>query len=68
MAKEVKVSGRMKVKTLKKDFKEAFGIEIRIYKGKAFADDSVTLASIRSGDAKGGDVALHGATKVGNVE
>jgi hypothetical protein len=68
MAKDFKVAGRMKVKTVKKDFKEAFGIGIRIYKGVAFADDDATLASIRSGAVKGGDIALHGATKIGNVE
>ena len=68
MAKDLKVSGRMKVKSLKKDFKETFGAEIRVYKGKKFADDDATLASIRGKDAKGGDISLHGRTLVGNAE
>ena len=68
MAKQVKVSGQMKVATLKKDFKEAFGAGIRIYNGKKFADDNATLASIRAKDAKGGDISIVGQTKVGNVE
>jgi hypothetical protein len=31
---ELTVSGRMKVKTLKKDFQEAFGASLRVYNGK----------------------------------
>lgn len=68
MAKELKVSGRMKVSTLKNDFREAFGVGIRIYNGKKFADDDATLASIREEGVKGGDISLVGQTKVGNVE
>ena len=68
MAREIKVSGRMKVATLKKDFKEEFGVEIRVYNGKRFADDDATLASIRAEGTKGGDIPLVGQTKVGNVE
>jgi len=68
MAKELKVDGRMKVGTLKKNFKEIFNVGIRVYKGQRFADEDATLASIRAESAKGGDIAIHGATKVGNVE
>ena len=74
MAKDLNVSGRMKVKTLKKDFNEIFGVEIKVYKtkttgkGAKVADDNVTLASIRGEGAKGGEISLHGRTKVGNVE
>ena len=66
---DIKVDGRMKVKTLKKKFKESFGVNIRVYKGKKFADDDATLASIRADDAKkAGSFSIHGKTKVGNVE
>lgn len=65
---ELTISGRMKVKSLKADFKKAFGSTLRVYNGAKFADDDATLASIRKGDAKGGDVKAHGATKVGNFE
>jgi len=68
MAKELKIDGRMKVGTLMKNFKETFGVGIRIYKGKRFADEEVTLSSIRDDDAKGGKVEIHGKTKVGNIE
>lgn len=62
------IDGRMKVKTLKKQFKEAYGSTLRVYKGKQFADDDATLASIRGEGAKGGDVSVKGNMKVGNFE
>jgi len=63
------VSGRQKVKTLKEEFKKEFGVSIRVYHGKKFADDDATLASIRAEGAPGkGDFEVHGRTKVGNVE
>lgn len=68
MAKELKVAGRMKVSSLKKDFKEAFGVNIRIYNGVKFADDDATLASIRAEGVKAGDIEVVAQTKVGNVE
>lgn len=65
----MKISGRMKVKSLKEDFKKEFGVSVRVYKGKQFADDSATLASIRADGAPArGDFEVHGNTKVGNVE
>jgi hypothetical protein len=63
------VSGRQKVKTLKEAFKKEFGVNIRVYNGKKFADDDATLASIRAEGAPAkGDFEVHGKTKVGNVE
>ena len=62
------ISGRMKVKTLKADFKANFGSTLRIYNGQKFADDDATLASIRKNDAKGGDVKINGNMLVGNFE
>lgn len=68
MAKELKIDGRMKVDTLKTNFKNTFKIGIRIYKGQKFASENLTLSSIRTDDAKGGRIEIHGRTKVGNVE
>lgn len=65
---EFNISGRLTVKTLKKQFKDAFGATLRVYKGKQFADDSATLASIREGDAKGGELKCAGNLQVGNFE
>lgn len=62
------ISGRMKVKTLKADFKKAYGSTLRVYNGVRFADDDATLASIRKGDAKGGEIAVNGKMQVGNFE
>ncbi|MCQ2302051.1 MAG: hypothetical protein MJZ94_05430 [Bacteroidales bacterium] len=62
------IDGRMKVKTLKKQFKDAFGATLRVYKGVGFADDDATLASIRAEGAKGGEVKVVGNMKVGNFE
>lgn len=62
------ISGKMKVKTLKANFKEEYGSTLRVYNGKKFADDDVTLASIRKEDAKGGEVKINGKMLVGNFE
>ena len=68
MAKELRIDGRMKVKTLKVQFKDAFGASLRVYKGKKFADDDATLASIRSEGAKGGEFTVGGNLKVASFE
>ena len=62
------INGRMKVKTLRADFKKEFGLSLRVYDGRSFADDDATLASIRKGDSKGGEFAPRKNTKVGNLE
>ncbi len=62
------INGRMKVSTLKKQFKDAFGSTLRVYKGKQFADEDATLASIRGEGAKGGELACKGNMKVGSFE
>ena len=62
------ISGKMKVKTLKANFKEEYGSTLRVYVGKKFADDDATLASIRKEDAKGGEVKINGKMLVGNFE
>lgn len=35
------INGRMKVKTLKGDFKNEFGLTLRVYDGSSFADDYI---------------------------
>lgn len=68
MAKEFKIDGRMKVRTLKAQFKATFGACLRVYKNKHFADDEATLASIRDEGAKGGALTVGGNIKVGSFE
>jgi hypothetical protein len=69
---EIKLTGNMKVKSLKADFKEAFGATLRVYKNASckagFADDNATLASIRAEGAKGGELKIVGNMQVGNFE
>lgn len=62
------INGRMKVKTLQADFKKDFGLTLRVYNGNKHADGGDTLASIRKGDAKGGEFSPRTNTKVGNLE
>jgi hypothetical protein len=66
---DINVSGGMSVGTLRTQFKAAFGATLRVYKGKAFADDKATLASIRAeGAKKSGDLIIRGNMLVGNFE
>lgn len=65
---EIKLSGNKRVGTLCKEFKDAFGSTLRVYNGVAYAKDDATLASIRKGDAKGGELLVKGNMQVGNFE
>ena len=69
---EIALKGNMKVKTLKADFKKAFGASLRVYKSVtckgAFADDDATLASIRAEGKAGGELKIVGNMQVGNFE
>lgn len=69
---EFTFDGRTKVKTLKANFKKTFGGTLRVYKSvtckSAFADEESTLASIRTKDAKGGELKVGGNMLVGNFE
>lgn len=69
---DLKIDGRMKVKTLKANFKKEFGATLRVYKSVtckgAMADEEATLSSLRSADAKGGEVTVGANKRVGNFE
>jgi len=66
---EFKVSGRMSVESLQKQFKKEFGGTLRIYNGKRFADPKARLASIRKNDEiKSSDFKIKGNMHVGNFE
>ena len=48
---DIKISGRMKVGTLKNQFKDAYGLRLDVKKGKSkahSADNDATLAAIRA--------------------
>lgn len=65
---EIKIDGRMTVKTLKEKFKKEFEGTLRVYNGKEKADDSATLASIRTGDVKGGELVCRASRTIGKFE
>ena len=69
---EFKLDGRMKVKTLKENYKKNFGGTLRVYKSVtckgAMADEDATLASLRAEGKKDGELTVGGNLKVGNFE
>lgn len=69
---DFKLDGRMKVKSLKENFKKCFGASLRVYKNESckggFADENATLASIRAEGKKGGELVVGGNLRVGNFE
>jgi hypothetical protein len=68
---DINAHGKTKVGTLRKEFKEAYGVELRVYNpgiGGHRADDSVTLASIREGKASDGEIKINAKILVGNLE
>jgi len=58
----------MSVERIQNQFKENFGGTLRVYYGAKFADPKATLASIRSGEAKGGEFTVSGNMFVGRFE
>ena len=65
------LDGRIKVKTLKANFKKAFGASLRVYTTptcKTPADDEKTLAALRAEGYKGGELVIGSNLKVGNFE
>lgn len=63
----MKVDQRKKVSSFQKQFKDEFGVGIRVYKGRAHAPD-VAMKSLTAKGSRGGDVNFGGNTKVKNVE
>ena len=58
---DFKLDGRMKVKTLKANFKKEFGASLRVYTTvacKTPADDEKTLAALRAEGYKGGELVV----------
>jgi len=61
------ITGQMKVKTLQANFKDEFGLTLRLYDGRSFADGGKTIAQIRSKEGSG-DLSVKRNMKVGNFE
>ena len=65
---DISFTGNKKVKSIQKEFKEAYGATLRVYKGAKYADPDATLASLRAAGKKGGEIKINGNKKVGNFE
>ena len=69
---DFKLDGRMKVKSLKDNFKKTFGATLRVYKSVtckgAMADEDATLASLRAEGYKGGELVVGSNLRVGSFD
>jgi hypothetical protein len=62
------ITGQMKVSTLQDGFLKEFGLTLRVYDGRAFADPTQTLAQVRKKKGSGKDLSVAKNMKVGNLE
>ena len=67
MAK-LSITGQMKVSTLQEGFLREFGLTLRIYDGRSFADPTETLARVRKTKDSGKALSVAKNIKVGNLE
>ena len=70
---EFSVAPQKKLKTISKDFKAAFGLDLVFYKGKKIAEGDLTLVALNKKtaeavDAKAGDVKIKASMSVGDAE
>lgn len=63
---EFNISGRMTVKSLRSQFENTYGLELRVYNGSTFADEDATLASISA--KKVDDFECRSHMQIGNFE
>ena len=72
-AKDFHISPNKKIKTIKNEFKENFGLTLRVYKGKQFADPELTFAALNQKTTKDivaskEDLSIKASMKVGDFE
>ena len=73
-AADFEVKSQTKIKTLCKNFRENFGLSLRVYKGTHIADEELTLAQLNKLSSKtdlktnAGALKIKAAMKVGDVE
>jgi hypothetical protein len=71
---EFTIAPNKKLKTISKEFKEAFGLSLIFYKGKMIAEDSLTLAALNNKTSKEVDtsskegIKLKASMKIGEAE
>jgi hypothetical protein len=62
------ITGQMKVSTLQEGFLMEFGLTLRVYDGRSFADPTQTLAQVRKKKGSGKALSVAKNMKVGNLE
>ena len=66
---DFKITGNMKVKSLKEDFKAEFGGTLRVYDGRSHAADTATVGSVaKKTITKGSEVSANGNLLVRTFE
>lgn len=71
---DFEVKAQTKIKTLCKNFRENFGLSLRVYKGNHIADTELTLAQLNKQSSKtdlktnAGALKIKASMKVGDVE
>ena len=61
------ITGQIKVETLKKRFHKEFGLTLRVYDGRSFADEDKTIGQIRKKKGSG-ELSIKKNMKVGTLE
>ena len=61
------ITGQIKVSTLKKRFNKEFGLTLRVYDGRSFADEDQTIGQIRKKKGSG-ELSIKKNMKVGTLE
>jgi hypothetical protein len=72
-AEDFHMNGRMKVKSVQRLFKENFGLTLRVYKGKQFADPDMTISKLNKKtsdqiNANEHDITVKASMKIGDFE
>ena len=72
-AEDFHMNSRMKVKSVQRLFKENFGLTLRVYKGKQFADPDLTVSQLNKRtsdeiDANQKDITIKASMNVGDFE
>ena len=65
---KLSITGQIKVSTLQEGFLKEFGLTLRIYDGRSFADPTQTLAQVRKKKGSGKALSVAKNMKVGNLE
>jgi hypothetical protein len=72
-ASDFHLAPNKKIKTIQSEFKSNFGLSLRVYKGKMFADSEMTFAQLNSItskeiNAKNSDLKIQSSMKIGEFE